>query len=49
MPKEPKKKNIKINLPLIYPDLSHIKPPTRPAVEIMIENLHEAGRLQSLK
>jgi hypothetical protein len=37
-----KTKPIKITLP--HPDLSHIKPPTKSAAEIMITNLHKAGK-----
>lgn len=44
MPKEPKKKKAKIILPAKYPDYSHVKPPTRPAIEWMLENLHNAGK-----
>lgn len=29
-----------IKLPTTHPDLSHVKPPTRPAIEAMLENLH---------
>jgi hypothetical protein len=37
-----KTKLTKIKLP--QPDLSHIKPPTKSAAEMMIANLHKAGK-----
>jgi len=49
MPKKRKKKTLEEIMAESMPDLSHIKPPTRPAVEIMIDNLHNAGKLQALK
>jgi hypothetical protein len=36
-----KKKLAYPKLPIKPLDLSHIKPPTRPAIEAMIENLHK--------
>jgi len=36
-----KKKLTYLKLPMKSLDLSHVKPPTRPAIESMLENLHK--------
>ncbi|MEK7059688.1 MAG: hypothetical protein AAB971_02950 [Patescibacteria group bacterium] len=41
-----KKKITYARLPMNQQDLSHVKPPTRPAIEAMIENLHNADKIK---
>lgn len=48
MPKKKPKTKIP-KLPMKQLDYSDVKPPTRPAIDAMIENLHAAGKKKPTK